>query len=85
MGSTHKIGNQKHIDKLDFSVEVRFILSAAIGNDYAYYISNNDEFLEAVLKDVEETSAWNDEGYYTDDDIRLAIGRVIMWKFDIKY
>lgn len=85
MGSTHKVGNQKHIDELDFAVEVRHILPAAVGSDYAYYISNNDEFLEAVLKDVEETSAWKDEGYYTDDDIRLAIGRVIMEKFGIDY
>lgn len=85
MGSTHKIGNQKHIDELDFRVEVSFVLSPVVGNDYAYYISNNDEFLEAVMFDVEETSAWNDEGYYTDDDIRLAIGRTTMRKFNIEY
>lgn len=76
---------RSHIDICDFSVEVRTILASSVGSDYAWYLSNDDEFLNAVRDDVEETSSWNDDGYYTDDDIRLAIGRVLMWKFGIEY
>lgn len=40
--------------------------------------------MEDVIQNVMETSAWEDEGYYNDDDIRLAIGRELMararWK-----
>lgn len=75
----------KKIDYMDFYGEVFTILAESVGRDYARCIASNDEFLTAVKENVEETSAWEDEGYYTDDDIRLAIGRVIMDKFNIEY
>lgn len=65
--------------------ELKPVLASSVGSDYASYIAENDEFFFAVKKDVEETSAWLDEGWYTDDDIRLAVGRAIMWKFGIDY
>lgn len=73
------------INQIDFIPELREILKSSVGSDYAWYIANDIGFLNAVRKNVEETSAWKDEGYYTDDDIRLAIGRAIMDKFDIAY
>lgn len=75
----------KYINNRDFMEELKPILASAVGNDYAHYIACDDDFFTAVIKNVEETSAWNDEGYYTDDDIRLAIGRAIMEKFNIEY
>lgn len=74
----------KRINGKEFMEELRPILASAVGSDYAYYIACDDGFFSDVIKNVEETSAWNDEGYYTDDDIRLAIGRAIMWKFNIE-
>lgn len=40
--------------------------------------------MEDVIKNVMETSAWDDEGYYNDDDIRLAIGRELMARLGIE-
>ena len=73
------------INEAEFREDLRPILSSAVGKDYSYYILIDEGFFHAVKQNVEETSAWRDEGYYTDDDIRLAIGRVIMDKFGIEY
>lgn len=75
----------KHINGREFMEELKPILASAVGSDYAHYIAGDDDFFSAVIQNVEETSAWNDEGYYADDDIRLAIGRAIMEKFNIEY
>lgn len=75
----------KSINCRNFLEELRPILASSVGSDYAGYIASDDEFFSAVKQNVEETSAWEDEGYYTDDDIRLAIGRIIMEKFNIEY
>ena len=75
----------KHIRQRDFLEELKPILAASVDSDYAPYIASDDDFFSAVIQDVEETSAWQEDGYYTDDDIRLAIGRAIMWKFGIEY
>lgn len=75
----------KSINCREFLEEMRSILASCVGSDYAHYIASDDDFYSAVKQNVEETSAWEDEGYYTDDDIRLAIGRIIMEKFNIEY
>ena len=66
-------------------VDLKNILASAVGRDYAYFLACDECFLEAVKKNVEETSGWEDEHSYTDDDVRLAIGRVIMDRFGIEY
>ena len=63
--------------------QIEFIVGAAASDEYAMDIlrsrggSENMTFLEDVIIDVMEASAWDDEGYYNADDIRLAIGRVL--------
>lgn len=76
---------QKHIRERDFLEELKPILAVAVGSDYAGYLASDDDFFSAVIEDVEATSAWQEEGYYTDDDIRLAIGRTLMAKYGIEY
>lgn len=68
-----------------FTKELRQILSSSVGTDYAYYLAENEEFAFDVKHNVEETSAWIDEGYYNDDDIRLAIGRVLLDRLGVEY
>lgn len=62
----------------DFKQEVRMILASAVGSDYASELVDDEGFLNDVKTDVEQASAWEEEGYYTDDDTRLAIGRVFL-------
>ena len=40
--------------------------------------------MDDVIDDVMTSSAWDDEGYYNDDDIRLAIGRTLMARLGIE-
>lgn len=67
----------KEIDRETFCKAVFDILKDSVGSEYALQLILNDTFLGKIKTDVEETSAWFDNGYYSDDDIRLAIGRTI--------
>lgn len=64
------------------------IMNRAISSEYVNKILNqydyisDETFIDAVIKNVLETSAWEDEGYYNDDDIRLAIGRELVARLD---
>lgn len=83
-----KINGRKTKTKIDrqvFTEELRSILSSSTGSDYAGYIAADNRFLSDVLGNVEETSAWQDEGCYNDDDIRLAIGRILMDRLGVRY
>ena len=40
--------------------------------------------MEDVINDVLEASAWEEEGYYNEDDIRLAIGRVLAHRLNVE-
>lgn len=82
-------------DKKVLEREITEILRSAVSDDYARYIleSCQDEddddgsmtFMDAVVDDVLTSSAWEDEGYYSNDDIRLAIGRVLLSRLGIDY
>ena len=67
---------------------VVWVMTKATGEYYARQILEHESgcgsiFMEDVIEDVMQTSAWNDEGYYNEDDIRLAIGRILMYRLGI--
>ena len=64
---------------------IGWVMEKAVSNDYAKHILNHNNFIEDVIMDIIETSAWEDDGYYNEDDVRLAIGRVLMNRFGIEY
>lgn len=72
----------KHIDDGTFRREVEQLMRKSISTDYVVEILDMtigyETVYEQIKKDVEETSAWEDEGYYNEDDIKLAIGRVLV-------
>ena len=69
--------------------EITDIMTDSVSSDYARYILESKKkrrtFMDDVIDDVMCASAWEDEGYYNDDDIRLAIGRVLMDRLGIDY
>ena len=71
-------------------LEITAILRSATSDEYAGSILDHisqetgNTFLEDVVDDVVETSALRDEGFYTQDDIRLAIGRVFLERLGIE-
>ena len=77
----------KHIDDKVFRREVESIMRQSISTDYieeildTLYINEDESAItiySCIKRDVEETSAWADEGYYNEEDIKLAIGRVLV-------
>ena len=77
------------------AIEARIyvIMMYSASSEYARYIledkgENGEEyrntFMDDVIEDVMCASAWEDEGYYNDDDIRLAIGRIFMERLGIE-
>lgn len=76
--------------------QIRMILMSAVSSDYVNLILSEPErneegdtigntFMEDVIQDVMESSAWDEYGYYNHDDIRLAIGRVLIDRLGIEY
>ena len=65
------------------------IMKTAISDDYVGDILEHKNelgvtLMEDIVQNVLETSAWEDEGYYNDDDIRLAIGRELSARLGIE-
>lgn len=73
-----------NLDNHDFRIDVERILLCSVSQDYLgdildSPISQTGETLyDKIREDVLYASAWIDEGYYSEDDIRLAIGRTIL-------
>ncbi len=81
----------KKEEKKLIEIEITQVMRNAVGSDYARYIledkgeDGESTIMEDVIDDVMCASAWEDEGFYNDDDIRLAIGRVLMDRLGIYY
>ena len=78
-------------DRRDIERLITKIFSDAVSDDYArYMLESEDEctentMMEDVIQNVLETSAWEEEGYYNEDDVRLAIGRELMARLGVDY
>lgn len=57
-------------------------LKSAISDDYVYDIRH--AILDEVVADVVETSAFGENHTWNDDDIKLAVGRVLMNKLGLE-
>ena len=77
-------------ERKEIEFKVSEIMRSAVSSEYSRYILEQEDdvtgntYMEDVIKNVMETSAWEDEGYYNDDDIRLAIGRELMARLGIE-
>lgn len=57
-------------------------LKSAISEEYLYDICH--AIYDNVLWDVKENSAWSENRTWSDDDIKLSVGRVLMKKLGLK-
>lgn len=77
-------------ERKQIEYEVTEIMKSATSSEYARYILEQEDevtentMMEDIIQNVLDTSAWEDEGYYNDDDIRLAIGRELMARLGIE-
>ena len=64
--------------------DIHNIFEQSVSDCYVRFFM--DELADDIAADVMECSAYAEEdGMYTDSDIRLAIGRVLMDRLDIQY
>jgi len=70
---------------MDYDIRemIVYLLGDAIGYEYARNLADDEEFSREVIEDVYSSSAWEDEHDYNDDDVSLAIGRVLMYRLGI--
>lgn len=54
------------------------LLASSVGFEYVERILAAGNLVEDIIQDVIETSAWEFEGSYNDDDVRRAIGRMLL-------
>ena len=82
-----KMNNEQ---RKEIETRVYMIMIHCASSEYARYILEHENketkntFMYDVIEDVMCASAWDDEGYYNDDDIRLSIGRVLMERLGIE-
>ena len=62
-------------------VDIKTLLSTIISDEYIDKIY--DVVLESILTDVINNSEFKESGNYSIDDIRLAIGRELMDKYEL--
>lgn len=76
-------------ERKQIEFEIRAIMEEAVSDNYAFSILEQENettgktFMEDVIENVMETSAWNDRGFYNDSDIKFAIGRIFMERMDV--
>lgn len=77
-------------DRKDIERKITDTMLHAVSSDYVRYILEEKDgwsgntFMEDVIDDVMCSSAWDEEGYYNFDDIRLSIGRILMERLGIE-
>lgn len=82
--------NMNKEQRKEIEMLVYKIMADATSSDYARYILEHEDswtgitVMQDVIENVMETSAWNDEGYYNEDDVRLAIGRILIERMEIE-
>ncbi len=76
------------MERKDMVKVVHQIMRSATSDYASYILESEDEktnitFIDAVIDDIICTSAWKDGDYFSDDDVRLSIGREFMYRLGI--
>lgn len=77
-------------ERREVKYHIKSLLNHAVVSDYLERIINcvdtetNQSFVDAVIDDVKTSSAWHDDGYFSNDDVRLAIGRELMARLGVE-
>ena len=77
-------------ERKELEFEITEILQNAVSDEYARTILEYEDnitgntFMDDIIDNIIETSAWEDEGYYNSSDIKFAIGRILIARLGIK-
>ena len=77
-------------ERKELEFEITEILQNAVSDEYARTILEYEDnitgntFMDDIIDNIIETSAWEDEGYYNSSDIKFAIGRILIARLGIE-
>lgn len=77
-------------EKEKIESEITEILQNAVSNKYAKNIlelkddTTGNTLMNDIIKNIVQTAAWSYEKYYNDIDLKLAIGKELLTRLDIK-
>lgn len=76
-------------DRMYMQATILYILSQSMDDDTAIRIADTTDrhgvtLMDAVIKDITESSEWEATGEYNDDDVRLAVGRVMSTRLGLQ-
>lgn len=66
-----------HIDPNEIS-EIILRVIRRVTDDYAREIAEDETFIDLIREDVETSSDWQEDGFWNEYDVVLAIGRTII-------
>ena len=76
------------VDRMDMEATILYHLSLTMDSDAAIKVvsatKDGRAFMDDVMDDITTSSEWEDTGHYNDDDVRLAIGRVMMDRLGVE-
>ncbi len=84
------VKNMTKAEKVELERQIEEMLRRSVSSDYVRAMleaeseSSDNSLLQDIADDVLETSGWYDEETYNEDDIRLAIGRVVLSRIGIE-
>ena len=75
-------------EQIDMQAKILYHLSLAMGEKAAMKlvdtkVTKGETLMDAVMEDITTSSDWEENGHYNDDDVRLAIGRIMMKQLHI--
>lgn len=71
-------------DRKDLERKIKEVMLYAVSDEYVERLlemkdnGSGNTVIKDIVNDVMCSSAWDEEGYYNLDDIRLAIGRILL-------
>ena len=76
-------------ERMDMQATILYHLSLAMDDDAAIRVADSvnkkgETVMEAIVDDIKTSSDWDNDGHYNDDDVRLAIGRVLMARIGVE-
>ena len=77
-------------ERMDMQATILYHLSLSMDDEAAIKVADSKNakgitVMDDVMDDIKTSSAWEDSGHYNDDDVRLAIGRVMMKRLGAEF
>ena len=76
-------------ERMNMEATILYHLTLTMDDEAAIKVADSKNskgvsVMEDVIDDIKTSSDWENDGHYNDDDVRLAIGRVLMSRLGVE-